>query len=217
MASDWNKPDGQFVVRPQDVDAFVAALPVKKIFGVGKVTAARLARLGAHTCADLRAWSVAELTREFGSFGASLHRLCRGIDERPVQPDRVRKSLSVETTYTPDLHDLAACRAGLLALLEDWLDKLESEGGIGFMEKPAVRVAASKIFRLQVMGGEDPIAAPLLLDIDAWLDTHAPGASLKAFLDQAKADLTSVHSSIRPADFTAQFLLRALKKCVAPT
>ena len=79
VASDWNKPDGQFVVRPQDVDAFVAALPVKKIFGVGKVTAARLNRLGVNTCGDLRAWSVADLTHEFGSFGASLHHLCLQI------------------------------------------------------------------------------------------------------------------------------------------
>ena len=140
VASDWNKPDGQFVVRPQDVDAFVAALPVKKIFGVGKVTAAKLARLGAHTCADLRAWSVAELTREFGSFGASLHHLCRGIDERAVQPDRVRKSLSVETTYTPDLHDLAACRAGLLALLEDFHRRFERA-----RDRPPVRKAFVKV------------------------------------------------------------------------
>lgn len=147
VASDWNKPDGQFVVRPQDVDAFVAALPVKKIFGVGKVTAARLARLGAHTCADLRAWSVAELTREFGSFGASLHRLCRGIDERPVQPDRVRKSLSVETTYTPDLHDLAACRAGLLALLEDFLRRFERARDRPPVHKAFVKVRFSDFSR----------------------------------------------------------------------
>ena len=118
VASDWNKPDGQFVVRPQDVDAFVAALPVKKIFGVGKVTAAKLNRLGVHTCADLRAWSVAELTREFGSFGASLHHLCRGIDERAVQPDRDAQVALGRDHLHPDLHDLAACRAGLLALLE---------------------------------------------------------------------------------------------------
>jgi DNA polymerase-4 len=120
VASDWNKPDGQFVVRPQDVDAFVAALPVKKIFGVGKVTATKLLRLGVETCGDLRAWSVADLTREFGSFGASLHRLCRGIDERPVRPDRIRKSLSVETTYVTDLPDLAACRAAMPALIEEF-------------------------------------------------------------------------------------------------
>lgn len=120
VASDWNKPDGQFVVRPQDVDAFVAALPVKKIFGVGKVTAAKLNRLGVHTCGDLRAWSLADLAREFGSFGASLHRLCRGIDDRPVRSDRIRKSLSVETTYTVDLPDLAACREALPALIDEF-------------------------------------------------------------------------------------------------
>lgn len=147
VASDWNKPDGQFVVRPQDVDAFVAALPVKKIFGVGKVTAAKLNRLGVNTCADLRAWSVAELTREFGSFGASLHHLCRGIDERAVQPDRVRKSLSVETTYTPDLHDLAACRAGLLALLEDFNRRFERARDRPPVHKAFVKVRFSDFSR----------------------------------------------------------------------
>lgn len=125
VASDWNKPDGQFVVRPQDVDAFVAALPVKKIFGVGKVTAAKLNRLGVHTCGELRAWGAAELTQQFGSFGASLYRLCRGIDERAVQPDRIRKSLSVETTYAQDLPDLAACRSALDALIADFQHRFE--------------------------------------------------------------------------------------------
>ena len=147
VASDWNKPDGQFVVRPQDVDAFVAALPVKKIFGVGKVTAARLNGLGVNTCADLRAWSVADLTREFGSFGASLHHLCRGIDERPVQPDRVRKSLSVETTYTPDLPDLDACRAGLLALLEDFHRRFERARDRPPVHKAFVKVRFSDFSR----------------------------------------------------------------------
>lgn len=125
VASDWSKPDGQFVVRPEEVDAFVASLPVKKIFGVGRVTAAKLGRLKVATCGDLRAWSVAELAREFGSFGAVLYRLCRGIDERVVKPDRIRKSLSVERTYAIDLPDLAACRAALVALVEEFRVRLE--------------------------------------------------------------------------------------------
>ncbi|MDR1227557.1 MAG: DNA polymerase IV [Azoarcus sp.] len=120
VASDWNKPDGQFVVRPQDVDAFVAALPVGKIFGVGKVTATRLKKRGAQTCGDLRAWDIARLIAEFGRFGTALHRLCRGIDERPVRPDRIRKSLSVETTYAHDLPDLSACRTELPALIAEF-------------------------------------------------------------------------------------------------
>lgn len=140
VASDWNKPDGQFVVRPQDVDAFVAALPVKKIFGVGKVTAAKLHRLGVDTCGDLRAWSVADLTREFGSFGASLYSLCRGMDERPVRPDRIRKSLSVETTYVTDLPDLDACRAALPALIEEFRRRFARANETRPVHKAVVKV-----------------------------------------------------------------------------
>lgn len=140
VASDWNKPDGQFVVRPQDVDAFVAVLPVNKIFGVGKVTAAKLNRLGAHTCGDLRAWDLAELTREFGSFGAGLHRLCRGIDNREVKPDRIRKSLSVETTYATDLSDLAACQAALPALIEEFGRRFERAREVRPVHKAVVKI-----------------------------------------------------------------------------
>ena len=120
VASDWNKPDGQFVIRPQDVEAFVAVLPVDKIFGVGRITAGRLQKRGIRTCGDLRAWDMVRLVGEFGRFGATLHQLCRGIDERPVRPDRVRKSLSVETTYAHDLPDLAACQAELPALIAEF-------------------------------------------------------------------------------------------------
>ena len=111
IASDWNKPDGLFLVRPSEVDAFVAALPVKKLFGVGKVTAAKLNQLGGATCLDLRRWSAQQLQHHFGSFGARLHALCRGIDERAVSNARERKSVSVEETYTPDVPDLPSCRA----------------------------------------------------------------------------------------------------------
>ena len=120
IASDWRKPNGQFVIRPEEVDAFVVDLPVKKLFGVGQVTAARMERLGVNTCGQLREWSLADLIAKFGSFGRSLHRLCRGIDERAVSPDRPRKSLSVETTYVTDLPDLAACVSAVDALLEDF-------------------------------------------------------------------------------------------------
>jgi DNA polymerase-4 len=124
VASDWRKPDGQFVVRPQDVDAFVAALPVGKIFGVGQVTAARLQKRGVRTCGDLRAWDLVHLVGEFGRFGTTLYQLCRGIDERPVRPDRLRKSLSVETTYPSDLPNLAACHAELPALIAEFRRRL---------------------------------------------------------------------------------------------
>lgn len=140
VASDWRKPDGQFVVRPEDVDAFVAALPVQKIFGVGKVTAAHLRRLGVETCGQLRTWSLADLTQEFGSFGLRLHRMSRGLDERPVSPERERKSLSIETTYATDLADLAACVAALPPLVEAFEQRMERKVDGEVVHKAFVKV-----------------------------------------------------------------------------
>ena len=118
IASDWNKPDGLFLVRPSEVDAFVAALPVKKLFGVGKVTAAKLNKLGADTCADLRSWTLHDLQHHFGTFGTRLSELCRGIDQRVVSNSHERKSVSVEETYTPDVPDLPACFARMPELFD---------------------------------------------------------------------------------------------------
>ncbi|MCD4501940.1 DNA polymerase IV [Chromobacterium vaccinii] len=122
VASDWNKPDGQFLIRPRDVDGFVVTLPVEKIHGVGRVTAERLHRLGIHSCGDLRRWSPADLFRHFGSFGERLLALSQGRDERPVSTDRSRKTISVEETYAQDLPDLANC----LSKLPELADRLQA-------------------------------------------------------------------------------------------
>jgi DNA polymerase-4 len=119
IASDWEKPDGLFVLTPADVDAFVQDLPVNKIFGVGKVTAGKLNRQGIATCGDLRAFTALELSERFGSFGQRLHELSHGEDQRAVKPSRRRKSLSVEHTYPEDLPDFEACREKLPDLIEE--------------------------------------------------------------------------------------------------
>lgn len=119
IASDWNKPNGQFVIRPHEVEEFVAALPVKKLHGVGKVTAAKLNKMGILTCADLRNWSLPDLRHYFGVFGNRLHDLSRGIDQREVCPHQERKSISVEETYVNDLPDLDACMKALEQLIAD--------------------------------------------------------------------------------------------------
>ncbi len=143
IASDWNKPDGLFLVRPEEVDAFVAALPVKKLFGVGKVTAAKLNKLGAETCGDLRGWSIQQLQHNFGSFGARLHELCRGIDHRAVSPSRERKSVSTEETYTPDVPDLQACLERLPELYEHLLGRIKRAGAEKFVSKLFVKIKFS--------------------------------------------------------------------------
>ncbi len=128
IASDWNKPDGWFLVRPGEVDAFVAALPVGKLHGVGKVTGARLNDLGARTCGDLRSWTLGALEHHFGAFGARLYQLCRGIDARPVSNVQQRKSVSVEISYTPDVPDLNSALALLPALFESLTARIARAG-----------------------------------------------------------------------------------------
>ena len=119
IASDWRKPNGLFVITPDQVDDFVLSLPVKKLHGVGKVTAAKLAAMGINDCAQLREHSPLALAKAFGSFGERLWSLARGIDDRPVQPFSRRQSISVEHTFDKDLPDLAACLEQLPSLLED--------------------------------------------------------------------------------------------------
>ena len=111
IASDINKPDGLYVILPEQVSDFVATLPVAKLIGVGKVTAQKLHTLGIQNCSDLLAWSLPDLVAQFGKLGSSLYSLCRGIDQRRVEPSSERKSVSVEETYSRDLPDLAACIA----------------------------------------------------------------------------------------------------------
>ncbi len=119
VASDINKPDGLYVVKPAAVDAFVRTLPVERIFGVGRVTAAKMHRLGLRTCGDLQALDEAELVAQFGRYGSVLWRLCRGIDERPVRTDRLRKSLSVENTWAVDIGSAGECHAAMARLVEE--------------------------------------------------------------------------------------------------
>ena len=128
IASDLNKPNGQYVVTPQQVDDFLLELPVSRIWGVGKVTAQRLEQQGIKTCADVRAYDIFQFVQKFGQFGDHIHKLAHGIDNRPVISEWRRKSVSVENTYDQDLPDLASCLQKLPALLESlqprlqWLD-----------------------------------------------------------------------------------------------
>jgi DNA polymerase IV len=103
LASDWRKPDGLFVIRPEEVDAFLLPLQVGRLPGVGKVTEEKLAKLGIKTVGALRSLERANLEHEFGRYGVRLYELARGIDESPVDPDRPTKSISVEDTFQEDV------------------------------------------------------------------------------------------------------------------
>jgi len=103
IASDWNKPDGLFVIRPRDVDAFMLQLPVGKIPGVGRVTRQRLSELGIETAGDVRQHERMALEKLFGRFGGKLLDRAHGLDLRPVEPAQVVQQVSVEETFERDL------------------------------------------------------------------------------------------------------------------
>ncbi|HMJ05101.1 MAG TPA: DNA polymerase IV [Chthoniobacterales bacterium] len=137
IASDLNKPDGQCEVTLAQVPEFIAALSVRKLWGIGAVTEQKMERLGVSTCADLQRFSRAELVEHFGKFGLELFEQCRGIDHRPVEPDRERKSLSNEETFASDLHTLEEC--------EERLPELFGELAAELAQKAPER-AVTKIF-----------------------------------------------------------------------
>ena len=124
IASEMNKPNGQLEVTPDQVAEFMLELPVRKIWGIGAVTEQKLQQLGVKTCGELQRFSRPELLEHFGKFGIELYDLCRGIDHRPVEPDRPRKSLSTEETFSADLTTLQQCEKRLGELFEELMADL---------------------------------------------------------------------------------------------
>ena len=140
IASDWKKPNGLFVITPDQVEDFVSGLPVSKLHGVGKVTADKLGKLGIVDCSQLREWNKLALVREFGSFGERLWSLARGIDDRLVHNDSRRQSISVENTYDVDLPDLVSCLDKLPELLETLAGRMARIDSSYRPGKPFVKV-----------------------------------------------------------------------------
>ncbi len=119
VASDLNKPNGPFLIHPTQVDEFTANLEIKKFFGIGKVTAEKLRKMDIHFGRDLRSYSKHELIALFGKSGKYYYNICRGIDERPVKPNRIRKSVGAERTFRQDLSDLNEQIAALVKIAEE--------------------------------------------------------------------------------------------------
>src|SRR3954470_12146428 len=117
IASDWKKPDGLFVIQPHQVQEFLLPLRVGRIPGVGKVTEARMAKIGVRTVADIHSMDLSTLEINFGHWGLRLYELARGIDHNPVVANRIRKQISAEDTFEHDI-PLAACHPHIRRLAE---------------------------------------------------------------------------------------------------
>ena len=118
MASDQRKPDGLFVITPEMGPPFVETLPVGKFHGIGPATAAKMSRLGIHTGLDLKQQQLAFLQEHFGKAGGHYYAIARGIDQRPVRPDRIRKSIGAENTFAADLMHFEVMRSELQPILD---------------------------------------------------------------------------------------------------
>ncbi len=105
IASDMDKPDGIFVIRPEQAGAFIEDLPIRKFHGIGKVTEKKMQSLGIFKGADLKKLSKIQLQTQFGQIGSYYYNIARGIDDRPVSPDRKRKSIGNETTFVENVVD----------------------------------------------------------------------------------------------------------------
>lgn len=127
IASDLDKPDGLVVITPQKAKSVLQKLPIGKFYGIGKVSEKRMRRLGINTGADLLNWSQNELVRHFGKVGIFYYECVRGIDNRPVQPTRIRKSLGMERTFSQDLNDRNRLHAFLDACASKISEKLKEK------------------------------------------------------------------------------------------
>jgi DNA polymerase-4 len=150
IASDLKKPNGQFEVKQEGVLGFMKELPVRKLWGIGEVTGQKMERLGISTCGQMQQLTRAQLSEHFGKFGLELYDLCRGIDERPVEPDRERKSLSNEETFSTDLETLAECEEKLPELFEELMADLDQKEASRKITKIFVKLKFSDFTRTTV-------------------------------------------------------------------
>jgi DNA polymerase IV len=128
LASDHRKPDGLFVITPAMGPAFVETLPVRKFHGVGPATAKKMTQLGIENGLDLRAQTLAFLQEHFGKAGSYYYGVARGVDERPVRADRIRKSVGAENTFAEDLFTYEAARDALQDIIDNVWRYCEGSG-----------------------------------------------------------------------------------------
>ncbi|MFT4551204.1 MAG: DNA polymerase-4 [Verrucomicrobiales bacterium] len=170
IASDWNKPDGQFEVRRDEVAGFMEELSVRKLWGVGGKTAEKLATMGVQTCGQLQKFELAELARRLKGFGAELYQRCRGIDDRIVNPTRERKSVSNETTFREDLTSFEACLENLRPLFDELASDVERKHSARALHKAVVKVKFSDFTQTtaEKLAGELDFANYESLLAEAW-------------------------------------------------
>jgi len=164
LASDWRKPDGLFVIQPEEIDTFLVSMPVERLPGVGKVTGDKLAKLRIQTVGDLRTLDRATLEGSFGRYGLRLHELARGVDESEVVPDRPTRSVSVEDTFEHDVL-LAETEPMIRRLAEKLWSASRKEARIARTVVLKLKTSEFKILTRSHTPGSPPSSCEELTDI----------------------------------------------------
>jgi DNA polymerase-4 len=131
VASDYRKPDGLFLIKPEDAETFVEELPIEKFFGIGKVTAQRMHQMGVSFGKDLKKFSEIELIKRFGKLGSYYWHIARGIDLREVKPDRKRKSVGAENTFEYDISNPEKMENELYKIAETLIKRIKKADSCG--------------------------------------------------------------------------------------
>jgi DNA polymerase-4 len=131
IASDYKKPNGLFLIKPEEAESFIESLPIEKFFGIGKVTAQKMHSLKIFNGADLKKLSEYELIKYFGKQGDYFYHIARAIDKRLVEPDRVRKSVGAENTFTVDISDEQEMLIELEEIAQILFERMESSSSFG--------------------------------------------------------------------------------------
>lgn len=212
MASDLNKPNGQAVITPARGPAFVAALPVAKFHGVGPATAARMMRLGIQTGADLRERSFEFLQEHFGKSGRWYYRIARGIDDRPVEPNRPRKSVGAEDTFAEDIFDIEQARREIAPLAAKVWKHCASRGVVGRTVTLKVKYAdfrqitRSRTVEVPIVAADELEALALVL-LDPLFPTERGirllGVTLSSLSDREASDAVTGQATLWQAGLLA--------------
>ncbi len=165
LASDQNKPDGLCVVKPEQAEAFMAAMPVARIHGIGPVTARRMALLGIHSGEDLKTWPIEALQRHFGKAAGFYFGAARGLDDRPVRDRETRKSISVEDTFFRDIGATEELVAELAKIADRLWDRVESAHTLGKTVTLKIKLGDFRIMTRSRTLPAPPASMRQLLDI----------------------------------------------------
>lgn len=131
IASGMDKPNGLFLIAPEQAQSFIEQLPIAQFYSIGQVTATKMHHLGIYTGADLKQWTEGDLVEQFGKVGRFYYRIARAQDDRPVQPNRIRKSIGAENSYDPDLNDRTQILTELEAVAQTLKRRIDSQQSRG--------------------------------------------------------------------------------------